>query len=109
MPDVTHMYLYRGVEGKTNKEIRERFSELKKISLEDGAKDVKLELICYGEHTGHWVFSQIFNNGAEYGAAMDKWSARWSSDSESGLMHRWKNDNCIDLIAISGTYEEVLA
>lgn len=108
MPDVTHMYLYRGVEGKTNKEIRERFSELKKISLEDGAKAVKLELICYGEHTGDWVFSQIFNNGTEYGAAMDKWSARWSSDSESQLMHRWKNHNCIELIAISGTYEEVI-
>jgi hypothetical protein len=102
------MYLYCGVEGKTNKEIRARFSELKKLSLEDGAKDATLEVICYGEHTGHWVFSQVFNNGAEYGAAMDKWSARWESDAESSTKHRWKADPCIDLIAISGTYEEVL-
>jgi len=109
MPNVTHTYLYRGVEGKTNKEIRARFSELKKLSLSDGAKDVKLELICYGEHTGHWVFSQVFNNGAEYGAAMDKWSVRWTSDIESETNQRWKGDPCIDLIAISGTYEEVLA
>jgi hypothetical protein len=108
MPNVTHTYLYCGVEGKTNKEIRARFSELKKISIEDGAKEVKLELICYGEHTGDWVFSQVFNNGAEYGAAMDKWSARWSSDAESDTKHRWKDDPCINLISISGTYEEVL-
>ena len=52
MPNVTHTYLYCGVEGKTNKEIRAHFSELKKVSIEDGAKDVKLKLICYGEHTG---------------------------------------------------------
>lgn len=108
MPNVTHSYLYCGVEGKSNKEIRARFSELKKLSLEDGAKSVRLELICYGKHTGHWVFSQVFNNGAEYGAAMDKWSARWSSDDSAESLHRWKADHCIDLIAISGTYEEIL-
>ena len=109
MPNVTHTYLYCGVEGKTNKEIRAHFSELKKVSIEDGAKDVKLELICYGEHTGKWIFSQVFNNGAEYGAAMDKWSVRWASDAESDIKHRWKDDHCIELISISGTYEEVLA
>lgn len=108
MPNVTHKYLYRGVEDKTNKEIRARFSELKKLSIEDGAKDIKLEVICYGEHTGHWVFSQIFNNGAEYGAAMDKWNVRWGSDAESETQNRWKGDPCIELISINGTYEEVL-
>lgn len=108
MPKVTHTYLYRGVEGKTNKEVRARFSELKKLSIEDGAKDVKLELICYGEYTGHWVFSQVFNSGAEYGAAMDKWGARWASNSESETHHRWKEDPIIELIRISGTYEEVI-
>ena len=50
MPNVPHTYLYSGVEGKTNKEIRAHFSELKKVSIEDGAKHVKLELICFGEH-----------------------------------------------------------
>lgn len=69
MPNVTHTYLYCGVEGKTNKEIRARFSELKKMALEDGAKEAKLDLICYGKYTGYWIFSQVFNNGAEYGAA----------------------------------------
>lgn len=108
MPNVNHMYLYSGVEGKTNKEIRARFSELKKLSIEDGAKDAKLELICYGKYTGYWVFSQIFNNGAEYGAAMDKWSARWSSDDASESKHRWKADHCINLVRCSMTYEEVL-
>ena len=108
MPNVNHMYLYSGVKGKTNNEIRARFSELKKLSIEDGAKDAKLELICYGKYTGYWVFSQIINNGAEYGAAMDKWSARWSSDDASESKHRWKADHCINLVRCSMTYEEVL-
>lgn len=109
MATVTHTFLYCGVEGKTNKEIRARFSELKKLALEDGAREVKLELICYGEHTGHWVFSHVFNNAAECGAAMDKWGARWASDVESDSKHRWRGDHCIDLISISGTYQEMLA
>lgn len=108
MPNVTHTYLYCGVEGKTNEEIRARFSELKKLSLEDGAKEAKLELICYGKYTGYWVFSQVFNNGAEYGAAMDKWSARWSSNETAGSKYRWKGDHCIDLVMSSMLYEEVL-
>jgi hypothetical protein len=103
MPNVTHTFLYCGVEGKTNKEIRARFSELKAQALEDGAKEVKLELICYGTHTGHWVFSQVFNNASEYGVAMDKWHVRWASDEQSQTKHRWKGHDCIDLIAISGT------
>ena len=108
MPKVTHTYLYSGVEGKTNKEIRARFSELKKLSLEDGAKEAKLELICYGKYTGHWIFSQVFNNGAEYGAAMDKWNARWSSDESADTKHRWQADHCINLVRIGSTYEEEL-
>jgi hypothetical protein len=109
MARVTHTERYIGEEGKSAKQILERFSEIKKIALKHGAAEVECWSIGYGEQAGQWLFTQIFNNATEYGAAMDKWGDYWDSPESEEDIKRWSGDRCLHFQSSSATFESVLS